>query len=360
LLNDGRVLVAGGFNGGVSRNSAELFDPATGTWTATGSMTIARGGHAATLLNDGRVLVVGGKEGSSTYFASTEIFDSTTATWTATGNLGTARASHTATLLSDGRVLVAGGLTNGANLSSTEVFDPAAGTWSATGGMLNDRRNYPAIRLNDGRVLVIGGDGSGYCCSELFTLTGGTPTPTPTNTPLPPNNTGFLAPTASSAATSSAGDNNGYEVSPSNAFINDGVFAADINSGTGTQTSCTNNRKDKHLFYNYNFNIPPTVTILGLEVQLDALADSTNNAPKLCVQISWNGGITWTTAKQTTTLGTAETTYILGDPADTWGRTWAVGDFSNANFRIRVIDVASNTSRDFYLDFIAVNVTYQP
>jgi hypothetical protein len=78
------------------------------------------------------------------------------------------------------------------------------------------------------------------------------------------------------------------------------------------------------------------------------------------VQLSWNGGATWTTAKSTATLSTSEATYILGGAADTWGRTWSSGDFSNATFRVRVIDVASSTARDFSLDWVAVRVTYQP
>ena len=94
--------------------------------------------------------------------------------------------------------------------------------------------------------------------------------------------------------------------------------------------------------------------------RLDARADSASNNPKICVQISWNGGSSWTTAKQTTNLTTSEATYSLGSASDTWGRTWAVGNFTNTNFRIRVIDVAGNANRDFFLDYIAVNITYQP
>jgi hypothetical protein len=81
---------------------------------------------------------------------------------------------------------------------------------------------------------------------------------------------------------------------------------------------------------------------------------SSTGAPKICVQLSWNGGTSWTTAKQTTTLTTSEATYTLGGAADTWGRTWTTSNFTNANFRVRIIDVASNTSRDFSLDWAAV------
>jgi hypothetical protein len=171
--------------------------------------------------------------------------------------------------------------------------------------------------------------------------------------------TGYLAPSAQAAQTSSAGDNNGYQTNPLNAFANDSIFAIDTNSGTNNNTSCTNNGKDKHHFYNHNFNIP-SGTILGIQVRLDARVDATSGSPRICVQLSWNGGSSWTTAKQTGTLTTGEATYTLGGTSDTWGRAWALSNFTNTNFRVRIIDVASSTARDFSLDYIAVNVTYQP
>jgi PKD repeat protein len=192
---------------------------------------------------------------------------------------------------------------------------------------------------------------------------GSTPSPTPVPTNTPPassTSTGFLSPSANASQTSSAGDNNGYQTSPANAYANDLSVATDINSGTNTSTSCTNNGKDKHRYSNYNFNLPATAVIQGIQVRLDARADSTSGSPKLCVQLSWDGGITWTTARSTTTLGTTETTYALGGSSDTWGRTWTPSSFNNPNFRVRVINVASNANRDFFLDYVAVNVTYQP
>jgi hypothetical protein len=187
-----------------------------------------------------------------------------------------------------------------------------------------------------------------------------TVTPTPTITPLPPTTTGFLAPSANAPQTSSAGDNNGYQGSPTNAYVADGLFATDTSSGTNSNTSCTNSGKDKHLFYNYNFSLPTTAVVQGIQVQLNAKVSSASSAPKICVQISWDGGTTWTTAKSTATLTTTNTTYTLGGVADTWGRTWTQPNFANASFRVRVIDVASSTARTFSLDSIAVNVTYQP
>lgn len=188
-----------------------------------------------------------------------------------------------------------------------------------------------------------------------------TPTPTATHTPTPtpvsgPVNTGFLSPSANAAQT--GGDGNGYQTSPSNAYLDDGLFAVDTNSGSGINSSCTSNAKDKHRFYDFGINIPGP-TILGIEVRLDAKVDSTSSAPKLCVQLSWDGGSSWTTAKQTPTLTTAEQSYLLGGPADTWGHTWTLSELSNANFRVRVIDVATATSRDFSLDWVTVQITYR-
>jgi hypothetical protein len=176
----------------------------------------------------------------------------------------------------------------------------------------------------------------------------------------PPVNTGLLSPSAQAAVTSGSGDNNGYQTFPANAFADDGLFAVDTNSGTNNNTSCTSNRKDRHIFYNYGLSIPGGATITGIEVRLDGRADSTAGSPRFCVQMSWDGGASWTTAKSTSTLTPSEATYMLGGAADTWGRAWASGDFSNANFRVRITDVASNTSRDFSLDWIAVQVSYTP
>ena len=132
MLSDGRVLAAGGIDG-VSdsiNNSAELFDPAVGLWSLTGSMTEPRFGHTATLLEDGRVLVVGGTA-SLKVLGTSEIYDTISGVWIPTANLNEARYDHTATLLLDGRVLVAGGRTiAGRQTREAEIYDPATDTWN--------------------------------------------------------------------------------------------------------------------------------------------------------------------------------------------------------------------------------------
>ena len=193
-----------------------------------------------------------------------------------------------------------------------------------------------------------------------------TPTPTATATATPsrtptatPSNTDWKAPAANAAVTTNSGDNNGFQTTPGNAYASDNAYAVDTNSGTGTSTSYTSTQKDRHLFYNYTLGVPSGATVLGIEVRLEAKVDSTSGSPRMYVQLSPNGGTTWTTGKGTATLSRADAVYTLGSASDLWSRTWTADQLSNPNFRVRIIDVASNVSRDFSLDQIAVRVTYR-
>lgn len=126
LLPDGRVLVSGGSrNNGATLASAELYDPATGVWTATGSLATRREHHTATLLPDGRVLVSGGNlDNRGTPVGSAELYDPATGVWTPTNfQMAAARTAHTATLLPDGKVLVSGGYDASGNaIASAELY----------------------------------------------------------------------------------------------------------------------------------------------------------------------------------------------------------------------------------------------
>jgi hypothetical protein len=242
-------------------------------------------------------------------------------------------------------------------------------SWSGNSGgveYLDMVTNFdPNQRTAWGTRIITGANGLQQTSQEASVYGGGptptpTITPTPTNTPTPtptPGNTGLLSPAANAADT--GGDGNGYEVSPSNAYANDGIFAVDNNSGSNTNSSCTNNGKDRHRFYNYSIAIPGGAAVKGIQVRLDAKADSASGSPKICVQLSWDSGTTWTSCKSTTTLTTAEATYILGGAADTWGHAWTASELGNTTFRVRLIDVATSTARDFSLDWVAVQVTYQ-
>ncbi len=157
LLANGKVLVAGGYSSSSNLATAQLYDPATGTWSATGSMASARYRHTATLLPNGKVLVVGGY-GSSGYLATAELYDPSTGTWSAAGSMSTGRYQHTATLLPNGKVLIAGGYTSySSSLATAQLYDPATGTWTTTGSMASSRYAHTATLLPNGKVLVAGG-----------------------------------------------------------------------------------------------------------------------------------------------------------------------------------------------------------
>jgi hypothetical protein len=201
LLPDGRVLIAGGAGDdghGDSLASAELFDPLTGTFAATGDMTAARFNHTATLLANGQVLITGGiskttTDGGSTtaVFASAELYDPVAGTFAATGDMTAERSGHTATLLGNRIVLIVGGTseieTDGGStttvLASAELYDPEAGRFAATGSTTVARQNHTATLLLGGAVLIAGGsDGiTALASAELydpgtgtFTATGST------------------------------------------------------------------------------------------------------------------------------------------------------------------------------------------
>ena len=133
LLPDGRVLVAGGFKEGYFMYNSELYDPATGTWSATGPLGVARGVHTATLLPDGTVLAVGGNHNSFSEplatISSAELYNPASGMWTATGALNAPHTTHTATLLPSGKTLIAAGYNanTGLQLSSAELYGSAAG-----------------------------------------------------------------------------------------------------------------------------------------------------------------------------------------------------------------------------------------
>ena len=178
LLPDGRVLVIGGFTCDEIAcsfiASAELYDPQTGSFHATGQMAVGRFDATATLLNDGRVLIAGGRENSDGPTA--ELYDRKAGKFTATGPMGTPRANQTATLLPNGLVLIAGGevYSSSADLwqpvASAELYDPKTGKFSPTGSMVTARADHTATLLPNGRVLVIGGTGrsSAVASAELY------------------------------------------------------------------------------------------------------------------------------------------------------------------------------------------------
>ncbi|UQA55776.1 kelch repeat-containing protein [Polyangium aurulentum] len=214
-LPDGKVLVAGGESAGAATASAEIYDPATNTWTATGSLSKPRMSHTAVFVN-GFVWVTGG-EAAGMPLARAEVYDTASGAWYYGSDLKVARTratatvlpnetvlvlggtnalmggaqksaelfealtfiifpaaapttgrwNHTATLLPNGKVLVAGGSISGPN--SVELYDPATDGWSAVPSMMQDRSEHTATLLPNGKVLVAGGTGSQPLASaELY------------------------------------------------------------------------------------------------------------------------------------------------------------------------------------------------
>jgi len=160
LLLDGRVLVAGGEDANaITLHSAELYDPNTGEWSLTGSLHEGRAIHTATLLGDGRVLVAGGFDSdfSQPILRSAELYDPATGSWSQTGDMGTVREFHAATLLPNGKVWVVGAA-GGIRYHQAELYDPDTGTWSFTGALARPIAFPTATLLQDGEVLVAGGN----------------------------------------------------------------------------------------------------------------------------------------------------------------------------------------------------------
>jgi hypothetical protein len=289
LLPNGKVLVAGGFGSTFTspRLRAELYDPATGTWTPTGDMnyghalhpaillpngkvfaavggkygtdqgqffaelydpaseTWARTGpettlfyRTATLLANGKVLLSGGEEfNSNVVSASADLYDPASETYTATGSLGTARELHTATLLPNGKVLVVGGSNSSGPLTSAELYDPASGTWTPTDSLPAERNSPTATLLPDGKVLLAGGGRThigALASAELYDPASGKWTPTGSLTTPRGGHTATLLPNGN-VLVLGGGDNSGLL---SNADLYDpasGTWTASGSLGTARQ-----------------------------------------------------------------------------------------------------------------------------
>lgn len=155
-LGSGHVLAAAGENGSTYLTSAERYDPIAETWSSAGSMAVSGYYPTASVLPDGRVLVAGGYNGAMLSAAAT--YDPATNSWSSVSPMATARAFHTAQLLASGQVLVAGGMdTVATTTASAELFDPSSNSWSATASMAAPRSGHTSVALLDGTVLAIGG-----------------------------------------------------------------------------------------------------------------------------------------------------------------------------------------------------------
>jgi len=167
LLDDGRVLVTGGFfidkdsNTRGYLNVCEIYDPSTNKWSLTDTLKSKRAGHTITKLNDGRILVAGGFNEDELSINKCEIFDPNTNTWSSGDTLNFSRNAHSAILLPNGKVLVAGGKDD-VNptepwLSSCELYDPDKDEWSVVGSLSVSRTDAKVFAVSDNLIMFVGG-----------------------------------------------------------------------------------------------------------------------------------------------------------------------------------------------------------
>jgi hypothetical protein len=176
LLADGKVLIAGGDDGTTSLPGAELYDPASAAFASTGTMSIGRDQCTATRLGNGTVLIAGGAQllpdGSGSVLDTAELYDPVTGSFGLTGTMTAARQGPTANLLPNGKVLITGGVDNdGVVLDTAELYDPTTGLFSPAGHMTTSRYAHLAAVLGDGDVLVAGGinnRGASLKSAEVF------------------------------------------------------------------------------------------------------------------------------------------------------------------------------------------------
>lgn len=168
-LKDGRVLITGGVPGtgeawGKAYASAEIFDPSVRRFIMTGSMNFPRAFHESVLLNDGKVLVAGGVGSSLALdrkLKSVEVYDPKSSEFTFVGNMRQQRSEFTMSLLPSGRVVIVGGLESDGNryicLDGVELFNPLDNTFIQLPSLRYPRAFHTATVLDNGSVLIVGG-----------------------------------------------------------------------------------------------------------------------------------------------------------------------------------------------------------
>ncbi len=232
LLGNGQVLIVGGLD--AANNplaSAEIYDPAKGTFAATGSLVTARYAHTATPLAGGRVLIAGGYGASGGAPASAlskcEVYDSNTGTFAVTGDLVTSRVFHTATAIPAGQVLIAGGQdNNGRPTDKAELYDPTKGVFTATGALPMPLVGHAAVALVSGQVLISGGqdnNGNITTTAELYNPTNGIFTVTGA---LPAGRVGHTATRLADGQVLIAGGQDNTGGNPTSALLYDPITAA--------------------------------------------------------------------------------------------------------------------------------------
>jgi hypothetical protein len=160
------------------------------------------------------------------------------------------------------------------------------------------------------------------------------------------SDTGLVSPTADMVTT--GGDGNGFEEGPDDAYTDQNAVAQNYD-GAG----------DRHIYYGYNFNVPPNATITGIRVRPDWWVEETAGTNSVSIELSWDGGTTWTTAQTQSTESTSDTNgKFVGGSSNTWGRTWTDANLAPDKFRLRITTNSTVATRDFWLDWVPVQVYY--
>jgi hypothetical protein len=175
--------------------------------------------------------------------------------------------------------------------------------------------------------------------------------------------TPFASCTGGSSAALTGGDNDGYETTPANACGSGGGVATDANTGTNLRSpSCTNTANDRHVWWGFATGLPTSVTSIdGITVRADATISNNGGTSNLCVDLSWDGGTSWTAIRSASMTSTGVVTYEFGGATDRWGHTpWTVAQLGTSTFRIRITDATDQNNKDFGLDWLRVSIAYTP
>jgi RHS repeat-associated protein len=316
LLSTGNVLVVGGTsNGTTALASAELYNQSTGTWALTASMTGARTLHTATQLKtnsnsttSGKVLIAGGLNGSTSQNTA-QLYSPTTGTWTAAANLNAARHADTATLLADGRVLVAGGLNGTTTLATAALYNSASGTgtWTATTGPIPPAglKNHVAVLLTttnnqlSNKVLLVGGNNGTSTIASVF-LFDPTQSAFSTLAALPSPREGHTATVLANGNILITGGKNGSTVLATTMVFNP-------SSGMGTWTSAGTMTTARQL---HAAVLLPSGIVANGQV---LVAGGNNGTSTLGTAELWNGTSTWTATSALQAPVQGETATVLSN-----------------------------------------------
>lgn len=281
LLKDGRVLITGGYETDRPGHSspefrhatAELFDPAKGTSSATGAMSQARSQHRAIPLHDGRVVIKGndlhppdiydpqsgrfailadapefGRSVSTTILSTGDIFvtdevgnagiiEPETWKFTSTGRMITPRTNHSATLLRDGRVLIAGGMNAAGMVVRSEIYDPTTHSFAEVGDLNDERWGHDAMLLQDGRVLIIDGRKGDFNSQDVQNVTSAEFYDPAADTFAPAGDTGLSS------------IDSAYLLPTGKVFLLSGIDVATFDPVTGTTTRTGHSISENRSFY---------------------------------------------------------------------------------------------------------------